>query len=249
MLRIVSVPAPEGGRASLLAGRISAALIGLVPSSIPTRRRTDGTARQPQRGCISRRGARLARRPRARRAAALRRHRRGLCRPSRLGTHAVRRSLCRRLVARGLRGPGGHPVGVADLRGGVLPGRGTPAGDPERHLPVGAHHFRVRHPGTTGSVPPPHGVGRRPVVPGLVRTQRRQRPGGDHLEGGARRGSWRLAVDRPENLDHPGGVLYPPVRAVPHRPRSAAPSWPHLLHGASGRRGHHRARLHPPRRR
>ena len=68
--------------------------------------------------------------------------------------------------------------------------------------------------------------GRGPVVPGLVRAERRQRPGQRHQPGPARRR--RLGAQRPEDLDHPRRVLHPPVRAVPHRPRQRAPQGPHL---------------------
>ncbi len=43
-----------------------------------------------------------------------------------------------RVVARGVRRPRRLALGVADLRGGVLPGRRAAAGHPERHLPARA---------------------------------------------------------------------------------------------------------------
>ena len=117
-------------------------------------------------------------------------------------------------------GRGRVAVGVADLRGGVLPGRRAAAGHPERHLPAGADasssSARRR---AAGPHPAPHGRGRGPVVPGLVRAQRGQRPRRHH----ARRahdevdGGWR--AQRPEDLDDPRRVLHAPVRPVPHRPR------------------------------
>ena len=59
---------------------------------------------------------------------------------------------------------------------------------------------------------------RGPLVPGLVRARRRQRPGRHQEPRRARRGGGRLAADRPEDLDHARRLLHPPVRAVPHRP-------------------------------
>ena len=46
------------------------------------------------------------------------------------------------------------PVGVADLRGGVLPRRRAAARDAERHLPARADDLRVRHGGAAGPHPP-----------------------------------------------------------------------------------------------
>ena len=47
-----------------------------------------------------------------------------------------------------------------------------------------------------------------------------------HEQGAA--GRRRLGARRPEDVDHPGRVLHPPVRAVPHRPRQRAAQGPHL---------------------
>ena len=44
-----------------------------------------------------------------------------------------------------------------------------------------------------------------------------QRPGRHSQPCRAGRGGRRLAADRPEDVDHPGRVLHPPVRTVPHR--------------------------------
>ena len=120
---------------------------------------------------------RLARRPRRRGRHRVGRHP-GRLRPApRLGAAPPRRPLGRRVVARAPRRPRRVAVGVADLRGGVLPGRRPAAGHPERHLPAGADALRVRHARAAGPRPAPHGGGRGPVVPGLVRAQRGQRPG------------------------------------------------------------------------
>ena len=64
--------------------------------------------------------------------------RRRLRHPPRVGADAVRRPLGCRVVARGARRAWSVAVGVADLRGGVLPGRRAATGDPERHLPARA---------------------------------------------------------------------------------------------------------------
>ena len=58
-----------------------------------------------------------------------------------------------------VRRSGREPLGVADLRGGVLRGRRAAAGHPERHLPARADDLRVRHPGAKGSDPAEDGVG------------------------------------------------------------------------------------------
>ena len=135
------------------------------------------------RGGLPGRRAQLARGARADPGAALGRHRRGLRPAPGVGARPARRPLGRRVVARGLRRPRRLAVGVADLRGGVLPGRWPPAGHPERHLPARPDHLRVRHARPAGPLPAPD-VGRgRPVVPGLVRAQRRVRPGRRALQG------------------------------------------------------------------
>ena len=74
-------------------------------------------------------------------------------------------------------GRGPRHLRVARLRGGVLPGPRAQAGEPERHLPPGAHHARVRDRGAEGALSPAHGRRRRSLVPGLVGARRRQRPG------------------------------------------------------------------------
>ena len=102
---------------------------------------------------------------------------RGVRPPPRVGAAALRRPLGGRVVARGVRRPRREPLGVADLRGGVLPGGRAPAGHPERHLPARADDLRVRHPGAAGPLPAPDGERRGDLVPGLVRARRGQRPG------------------------------------------------------------------------
>ena len=141
----------------------------------------------------------------------------------------------------------GASLGVADLRRGVLPGRRPAAGQPERHLPARAHHLRVRHRRAEGALPAADGRGRRAVGPGLVRAQRRQRPGRDQEPGDA--GRRRLAGERPEDLGHARRVLHPPLRPVPHRSRGRAPPGAELPAGPARRRGGHRAGRQPARRR
>ena len=67
--------------------------------------------------------------------------------------HALRRPLGGGVVARGVRRPRRVALGVADLRGGVLPGRRAAAGHAERHLPARADDLRVRHAGAAGPHP------------------------------------------------------------------------------------------------
>ena len=137
----------------------------------------------------------VARRQRPGRAAAVRRHPRGLRPPPRVGAHAVRRPLRGGVVARGVRRPRRQPLGVADLRGGVLPRRRAAAGHAERHLPARADDLRVRHAGAAGPHPRRRWRRRGDVVPGLVGARRRQRPR-RHPEPSAMRddaaGGWRL---------------------------------------------------------
>ena len=71
--------------------------------------------------------------------------REGFARAPALGAAAVRRPVGGGVVAGGLRRARRVAVGVAALRGGVLPGRRSPAGDAERDLPAGPHRVRVRH--------------------------------------------------------------------------------------------------------
>ena len=93
-----------------------------------------------------------------------------------MGASALRRSVGGRVVAPRARRPRRVALGVADLRGGVLPGRLAPSGSPERHLPARADRYEFGTP-SSRRASAAHGRGRRPVVPGLVRAQRRQRSG------------------------------------------------------------------------
>ena len=109
---------------------------------------------QPRRRSVPRRVPRVARGQRAAPAAAVGRHPRGLRRATSSGS-----ARCSTRAARSCRGReeyGGRdatPVGVADLRGGVLPRRRAAAGHPERHLPARADDLRVRHAGAAGPHP------------------------------------------------------------------------------------------------
>ena len=173
--------------------------------------------------------AALARRARRRGRHRLGRHPRGVRPAPRLGAPPARRPLGRRVVAERGRRARRLAVGVADLRGGVLPGGRPAPRHPERHLPAGPHRVRVRDARAAGARPAPHGGGRGPVVPGLVRARRRQRPG--RHQGPGHPGRRRLAARRPEDVDHPRRVLHPPVRPVPHRPRVRAAPRPQLPAG------------------
>ena len=127
-------------------------------------------------------------------------------------------------------------LGVADLRGGVLPGRRAAARHPERHLPAGADHLRVRHPGAEGPHPAADGRRRGPVVPGLDRAQRRQRPRRHQEPRRSATTSRRLAAHRAEDVDDARRVLQLALRPVPHRPRRRAPPRPDVLPRAARRR-------------
>ena len=122
------------------------------------------------------------------------RHPRGLRPAPRVGADAVRRPVGGRVVARGVRRPRRVAVGVADLRGGVLPGRRAAAGHPERHLPAGADDLRVRHARAAG----PHPARAWPAAEdlwcqGWSEPNAGQRPGRAHVAGPARvDGGWVL---------------------------------------------------------
>ena len=79
-------------------------------------------------------------------------------------------------------------LGVADLRGGVLPGRWRPSGSPRTASSCSPRPSSSSAPPAQQDYVPAPDVGRRgPVVPGLVRAQRRLRPGGHHQPGRPRR--------------------------------------------------------------
>ena len=91
------------------------------------------------------------------------------------------------------------PVGVADLRGGVLPGRRARSGS--RRTASSCSRRRIFEFGTPEQqdrILPRMARGERPVVPGLVRAQRRQRPR-RHPSRRVRdeaAGGWRLTARR-----------------------------------------------------
>ena len=92
-------------------------------------------------------GRRLGRR------AAVGRHPRGLRPAPRVGAAAVRRPVGGGVVAARARRPRRVAVGVAALRGGVLPGRRPAPGHAERHLPARPDDLRVRHARAAGRDP------------------------------------------------------------------------------------------------
>ena len=140
---------------------------------------------------------------------------------------AVRRGLRRGLVAPRVRRSRGQPLGVADLRGGVLRAGPRATRHPERHLPAGADDLRVRHPGAEGSHPGQDGRGRADLVPGLVRAECRQRPRRHPERGRARRRGRRLATHRPEDVDDTA------VRSAPICSGCSAPTPPRNAIGVS----------------
>ena len=121
----------------------------------------------------------------------------------RLGEAALRGPLGGRLLARGLRRPRRSPLGVADLRGGVLPGRAPRSGSPRTASSCWPRPCSSSAPPSNRTATCPHGRGRRPLVPGLVGARRRQRPGRHQEPRRARRRGGRLAAHRPEDLDAP----------------------------------------------
>ena len=183
--------------------------------------------------------------PRCRRATPRR-----LRRAPRMGARAVRRPLGGGVVARGVRRPRRLAVGVADLRGGVLPRRAGRSGSRRTASSCSRRRSSSSAPRRSRTTTCPACRRRRTCG---ARDGRSPTPGSDlagiQSPGGARRRGGRLAPQRSEDLDDPRRLLHPPVRAVPHRPRRRAPPRPHVLPRAARRRGHHGARVRPPRRR
>ncbi len=121
---------------------------------------------------------------------------------------------------------GGRGVGILewlDLRGGVLAGRSSAPGEPERGLPAGPDDVRVRHRGPAGAVSPGHGLGPGDLVPGLVRARRRLRSGRHPQPGPSASGRRWMAALGPEDLGLPRGLRRVVLRPVPDRPRCGAP--------------------------
>ena len=160
----------------------------------------------------------------------------------------VRRPLGGRVVAERVRRPRRVAVGVADLRGGVLPGRRARSGSPRT---------------ASSCWPRPSSSSARPssrtrILPRMAAAEDLWCQGwsepdaGSDLAGITSRadpGRRRLAARRPEDVDHPGRVLHPPVRPVPHRPRGRAAPRPHLLPGPARHAGRDGARVRSARRR
>ena len=186
-------------------------------------RRYDPGAHGPlvhrRRGAVPRRVPRLARGQRSPAGPALGRHPRRLRRAPRVGTHPVRRAVRRGVVAPRVRRPRGQPLGVADLRGGVLRRRRAAARHPERHLPARADDLRVRHAGAEGPHPAQDGrrASRRGARAGRSRTPAATSPASRARPCATTRR--RLAVVGPEDVDDARRVLHAPLRALPHRSR------------------------------
>ena len=104
---------------------------------------------------------------------------------------------------------------------------GPPAGHPERHLPAGAD----------ASSSSARRSSRTRILPRMAAAEDLWCQGWSEPDAGsdlasltsqARTGRRRLGARRPEDVDHPGRVLHPPVRPVPHRPRQRAAPGPDL---------------------
>ncbi len=150
--------------------------LGNPTAPVPDSQR-HGPDLQPRARGLPRRGPGLAGSARPRRPPPLPRYAPTASRQHRaLGAHHVRGPLVRRQLARRVRRTGRRDLRVARLRGGVLPRPRPQARQPERHLPAGTDHARVRHRGAEGALPSAHGRRRRDLVPGLVRARCRQRP-------------------------------------------------------------------------
>ncbi len=150
-------------------------------------------------------GRRLARRERARRAARRGRARaraRGVRRAAGLEPAAGRRGLDLPRLAGRARRARRHPRAADDLLRGV---RAQPGARPGRGGGGGAARAdpdRVRHAGAAAAVPAADRGGRGAVVPGLLGTGSRLRPGGGGHHRGARRR--RVGDHRPEGVDVAG---------------------------------------------
>ena len=150
------------------------------------------------------------------------------------------------------------PAAVGGLRGGVLPRRRAGPGQRQRHFDARADAVRPRHRGTAGPGAAEDGQRRGDLGAGVVGAGVGQRPGVAAIDGDQDR--WRLAAQRPEDLEFAGAVRGAGIRVVPLRSRGRASPWPDLLHvRPEGRRRHrpadratrrrHRFRRDLPRRR
>ena len=133
----------------------------------------------PVTGELPGRGAGLAGRARAGRAAAVGGHRRGVRPAPGLGAGAVRGPAGRGVLARRVRRPGRLAARLAGVRGGVPRGGRPGPGRPERLVPARADAVRARHGRAAGPAAAPDGPGRRRLGAGLVGAGGGQRPGRD----------------------------------------------------------------------
>ena len=166
-----------------------------------------------------------------------------------LGADHVRRPVVGGVVARGVRRPG---VGILEwlvFEEEYWRAAGPPPGQPERGVPAGPDHVRVRDRRSrrSGSCPPWPRGGRSGARAGPSPTPAATWPASAAGPCG-RAPRRRMAAVRPEDLGLPGRVRRMVLRAVPHRPGGRAPSGPHLL---PHRHGHARGDRppHPPDRR
>ena len=157
-----------------------------------------------------------------------------------LAGHAARPRPAGRVVAAPVRRRRPERARAGDPGRGVLPGRRAHRHRQRRvrHPDGRQHHPAVGDRGAEAALPAPHPLRRGPVVPGLLRAQRRVRSRQPGLPRRARRR--RVGHQRPEDLDvgRPSGQL--DLRAGPHRPRRAEAQG-HLVpagpDGPAGRRG------------
>ena len=166
---------------------------------------------------------------------------------ARLAAPAARGRLGRRALADRVRRPRRLAHGDRDLLRGDGQGRRAAAGERPRPAARRAHDHDLGHRRAEGALPRADPLGRRDLVPGLLRARRRVGPrGAEDARGQGRR---RLGRHRAEGLDLGRAVLEVVHARRAHRPGRAEAQGAHLLphgHGAGRRAG---APAHPDHRR
>ena len=160
-------------------------------------------------------------------------------RTARLEPAPGRRGLDLPGLARRTRRPRRHAGTAGHLPRGVRPGRRAGPGLDRGRGTARAYPDRLRHGGAAAALPPPDQGRGGTVVPGLLRTRRRIRPGrGGHPCGPAGRG---VGDHRREGVDVAGPPGRLVLRAGPDRIRLPAPKGPVLPAGPDAPAGGHGA--------